>query len=101
MGCDEGVFYGSLPLYIKTGLAELADFVAKAEPELVGNAMLCAINQAVYLLKRQIESQGRRFLQEGEFTENMYHQRRKARFKGRSPEPWKRRETTSDSFLGG
>jgi four helix bundle suffix protein len=39
-----------------TGLAGLADFVARAEPELAANAMLCAVNQAVYLLKRQIES---------------------------------------------
>jgi four helix bundle suffix protein len=48
-----------------TGLAGLADFVAKAQPELAGNAMLCAVNQAVYLLKRQLESQGRHFMQEG------------------------------------
>jgi four helix bundle suffix protein len=65
-----------------TGLAGLADFAAKADPELVANAMVCAINQAVYLLKRQIESQGRRFLKEGGFTENMYRQRQKARCRG-------------------
>jgi len=65
-----------------TGLAGLADFVAKADPELAGNAMICAIHQAVFLLKRQIESQGRRFLKEGGFTENMYRQRQKARFEG-------------------
>jgi four helix bundle suffix protein len=58
-----------------TGLAGLADFVAKADPELAGNAMLCAVNQAVYLLKRQIENQGRRFLKEGGFTENLYRRR--------------------------
>ena len=28
--------------------------------------MVCAVNQAVYLLKRQIESLGRRFLKEGD-----------------------------------
>jgi four helix bundle suffix protein len=64
-----------------TGLGGLADFVAKAEPELAGNAMICAVHQAVYLLKRQIESQGRRFLEEGGFTENMYRQRQKARYR--------------------
>ena len=63
----------------KLRLAGLADFVGEAEPEIAGNAMLCAVHQAAYLLKRQIESQGRRFQEEGGFTENMYRQRRNAR----------------------
>jgi four helix bundle suffix protein len=62
-----------------TGLAGLADFVARAEPELAGNAMLCAVNQATYLLRRQIQAQGRKFLEEGGFTESLYHSRKKAR----------------------
>ncbi len=62
-----------------TGLAGLPDFVAKAEPELAANAMVCAVNQAAYLLRRQIESQGRTFLKEGGFTENLYRQRQQAR----------------------
>ncbi len=66
-----------------TGLAGLADFVGKADPELAGNAMLCAIHQSVYLLKRQIESQGRRFLKEGGFAENLYRQRKQQRDHGR------------------
>jgi len=65
-----------------TGLGGLADFVAKAEPELAGNAMLCAVNQAAYLLRRQLQSQGRRFLEEGGFTENLYRRRRQARASG-------------------
>lgn len=55
-----------------TGLAGLSDFISKAEPELAANAMLCAINQASYLLKRQLESQSRAFLEKGGFTENLY-----------------------------
>jgi len=35
-----------------TGLAGLATFVAKAAPEQAANAMLCATNQAAYLLHR-------------------------------------------------
>ncbi len=62
-----------------TGLAGLATFVAKAEPELAANAMLCATNQAAYLLRRQVESQGRDFLKHGGFTENLYAARKKAR----------------------
>ncbi len=62
-----------------TGLAGLADFVAEAEPEIAGNAMVCAVHQAVYLLGRQIESQGRQFLDSGGFTENLYNRRQQAR----------------------
>ncbi len=69
-----------------TGLTGLADFAAQADLEVVANAMICAIHQAVFLLKRQIESQGRRFLEEGGFTENMYRQRRRARHKRDTPE---------------
>ncbi len=39
-----------------TGLVGLSDFVGRAEPEIAANAMVCAVNQAAYLLKRQIES---------------------------------------------
>jgi four helix bundle suffix protein len=67
-----------------TGLAGLSDFVGKAEPELAANAMLCAVNQAAYLLKRQLESQGREFLETGGFTENLYAARVKKRGVGRA-----------------
>ena len=67
-----------------TGLAGLSDFMGKAEPELAANAMLCAVNQAAYLLKRQLESQSREFLKKGGFTENLYAARVKKRESGRS-----------------
>lgn len=41
--------------------------------------MLCAVNQAAYLLKRQLESQSREFLEKGGFTENLHAARVKAR----------------------
>jgi len=69
-----------------TGLAGLAAFVAKAKPELAANAMLCIVNQAAFLLKRQLESQGRMFKEQGGFTENLYRTRMKARG-GRSSDP--------------
>jgi four helix bundle suffix protein len=59
-----------------TGLNGLADFVAKAAPELAANAMLCAVNQAAYLLRRQLEAQGRAFTGQGGFTERLYAARR-------------------------
>lgn len=60
-----------------TGLFGLSDFVERAEPELAANAMLCAVNQAAYLLKRQLESQGGEFLKKGGFTEKLYGARRR------------------------
>jgi four helix bundle suffix protein len=67
-----------------TGLAGLSEFVAKAEPELAANAMICVVNQAAYLLKRQIESQGRTFVEQGGFTEKLYGARKRARASDRS-----------------
>lgn len=55
-----------------TGLLGLADFVAKADPELAANAMLCATNQAAYLLRRQVESQARDFVEHGGFSERLH-----------------------------
>jgi four helix bundle suffix protein len=64
---------------ILTGLAGLADFVKRAEPEFAANALLCAINQAAYLLKRQIESQAKDFKENGGFTERLHAARIQAR----------------------
>jgi four helix bundle suffix protein len=61
-----------------TGLLGLTEFVQKAEPELAANAMLCAVNQAAYLLKRQLQSQGREFLEKGGFTEKLYGARKRS-----------------------
>jgi restriction system protein len=41
--------------------------------------MLCAVNQAAYLLKRQLESQARTFTEKGGFTESLHATRSKAR----------------------
>ncbi len=65
-----------------TGLSGLAGFVGRAEPELAGNAMLCAVHQAVYLLNRQLKSQGQKFLESGGFTERLYRRRQQARASG-------------------
>jgi len=66
------------------GLGGLSEFVERAAPELAANAMLCAVNQAAYLLKRQLESQGRTFLESGGFTEKLYGARNQARRSDRS-----------------
>jgi restriction system protein len=59
------------------GLCGLSEFVERATPELAANAMLCAINQAAYLLKRQLESQGQTFVESGGFTEKLYGARKR------------------------
>ena len=80
-----------------TGLAGLADFVAKADPEIAGNAMLCAVHQAVYLLNRQLQSQGRNFLEKGGFTENLYRQRSEARAQSDKSDESDRSDTSGTS----
>jgi restriction system protein len=53
--------------------------VAGATAEVAANTVLCLINQATYLLKRQIERLEKNFLEEGGFTERLYHSRKKRR----------------------
>lgn len=72
---------------VLTGLSGLSEFVAKAAPELAANAMLCAVNQAAYLLHRQLQSQGRTFVAQGGFTESLYAARTGARKAQRAVAP--------------
>jgi four helix bundle suffix protein len=62
-----------------TGLTGLTEFVAQADAEIAANAMLCAVNQAAYLLRRQVEQQSRDFVEHGGFTERLYAARAQAR----------------------
>jgi restriction system protein len=66
------------------GLAGLSEFVEQAAPELAANAMVCVVNQAAYLLKRQLESQGQTFVGRGGFSERLYGARSQARKADRS-----------------
>lgn len=62
---------------VLTGLKGLATFVEAAEPELAGNAMLCALHQASWLILRQLKGQMRQFEEQGGFTENLSRRRRR------------------------
>jgi four helix bundle suffix protein len=53
-----------------------------AEPEAAANIMICLVNQASYLLRKQLQFPERKFLAEGGFTERLYSQRQSRR--GRS-----------------
>ncbi len=69
--------------------AELLDpyGIEEAEPEVAANTLLCLINQAIYLLKRLVDSQADAFVEEGGFTERLYKTR-----KARRGAPWDKRK---------
>jgi four helix bundle suffix protein len=50
--------------------------IRTASAEEAANTLLCLIHQASYLLKRQLERLEQQFLEEGGFTERLYHQRK-------------------------
>ena len=54
--------------------SDLSDF-ADAVPEVLANTLICLIHQATYLLRRQMETLERQFLNEGGFTEKLYRVR--------------------------
>lgn len=53
--------------------------IADARPEVAANTLLCLINQATYLLKRQIERLEQGFVEKGGFTEKLYRVRSQRR----------------------
>lgn len=50
-----------------------------ASAEVAGNTMVCLVNQALYLVRRQMDALEKAYLAEGGFTERMYRQRRERR----------------------
>lgn len=56
--------------------------VASATAEAAANTLICLINQATYLLKRQLDKLEQSFLQEGGFTERLYQARQETRRTG-------------------
>jgi restriction system protein len=51
---------------------DVAEFVRQAPPEVAANALLCLINQASYLIRRQLNRLEQDFLEHGGFTERLY-----------------------------
>jgi four helix bundle suffix protein len=58
-----------------------ASLLKIANAEISANTMICLINQASYLLHKQLQSLERKFLAEGGFTERLYNLRRAKRDK--------------------
>jgi restriction system protein len=53
--------------------------IATAAPEAAANTLICLINQASFLLGRQMQKLEQQFLSEGGFTERLYRERRAVR----------------------
>jgi restriction system protein len=53
--------------------------IRTASPEVAANTLICLINQATYLLRKQIQKLEQSFLNEGGFTERLYQARIKNR----------------------
>ncbi|MEP9410248.1 MAG: four helix bundle protein [Candidatus Brocadia sp.] len=63
----------------KKKISDMSDLSDMSDPEVAANTLICLINQASYLLGRQIKNFEERFLQEGGFTERLYNARQQAR----------------------
>ena len=68
----------------KSDRSDLSDpyGIAAASSETAANTLICLINQATYLLKRQLEKLEQSFLREGGFTERLYQARQEIRHAG-------------------
>jgi restriction system protein len=55
--------------------------IRTASPEVAANTLICLINQASYLLHRQLDRLERQFLEEGGFTERLYRERQARRIR--------------------
>lgn len=60
-------------------VSDLSDLSDMSNPEVAANTLLCLINQASYLLGRQLQRLEQQFLTEGGFTERLYQARTQAR----------------------
>ncbi len=56
-----------------------SDVSNMTDPEVAANTLICLVNQASYLLGRQLQKLEQQFLTEGGFTERLYKARTQAR----------------------
>lgn len=62
----------------KKYLTDVSDLSDMSDPEVAANTLICLINQANFLLGRQLQKLEQQFLEEGGFTEKLYHARQQA-----------------------
>jgi four helix bundle suffix protein len=64
----------------KSDRSDESDYgLSSAPPEVAANTLICLINQASFLLGRQLQKLEQQFLDEGGFTEKLYRARSEAR----------------------
>ncbi len=63
----------------KKHLSDRSDMSDASDPEVAANTLICLINQASYLLGRQLQKLEQQFLTEGGFTERLYNARSQMR----------------------
>jgi len=66
--------------------SDVSDIMKTTAPEVAANTLLCLVNQASYLLHRQLERLERDFVEQGGFTERLYAVRSKKRASDQSGE---------------
>jgi four helix bundle suffix protein len=54
-------------------------YIEGTPPEVAANALICLIHQTNFLLDQQLRQLEKQFLEQGGFTEKLYHTRLKAR----------------------
>ncbi|MBN2346376.1 MAG: four helix bundle protein [Candidatus Aminicenantes bacterium] len=55
--------------------SDRSDSFKQSSEEIAANTMICLVNLASYLLRKQLQALERKFLKEGGFTERLYNQR--------------------------
>ncbi len=64
---------------LQSDQSDMAEVLGAAAPEVAANTLLCLINQASYLIHRQLDRLERDFLERGGFTERLYSVRSQVR----------------------
>jgi four helix bundle suffix protein len=54
-------------------------YIEDSPPEVAANAVICLIHQSNYLLDQQLRQLEKQFVEQGGFTEKLYHARQSAR----------------------
>jgi len=58
-------------------------YIEESSPEVAANTLICLIHQTNYLLDQQLRTLEKEFLEEGGFTERLYHARSQMRDRNR------------------
>jgi len=63
----------------KIGPITYKSYIESEVPEVAANALICLIHQTNFLLDQQLRQLEKQFLEQGGFTEKLYHARQNSR----------------------